>query len=271
LMARELSPSRQVVYKTVSAPGGGSRELYLHVFEPDRFDSSDQRPCCIIYHGGGWTGGKPKRMYPIAEHFRRLGMVSISVEYRLRHRERNVEVFDCVADARSAIRFVRGHADRFGIDPRKIVTVGGSAGGHLAIATALCQGIDDPNDPLDVSPVPQASVLLFPVIDTSPDGYGAAKIGERWKELSPVHLVNENVPPTIVFHGTGDTTTPFSGAKAFEAAMKRSGNQCELVVHQGGKHGYLMTDRKLFIGALERATLFLNDLKLIDQVEPSPP
>lgn len=268
-LARELSPSRLVVYKTVSVPEGGSREMYLHVLEPDHFDSSDRRPCCVVFHGGGWTGGEPRRMYPIADHFRRLGMVGISVEYRLHDRQRNVEVFDCVADARSAIRFLRKNSDGFGIDPNKIVATGGSAGGHLAIATALCRGVNDSSDPLDVSPIPQACVLLFPVIDTSPDGYGAAKIGKRWKELSPVELVDEQVPPTILFHATGDTVTPFAGAQAFEAAMTRLGNQCELVVHPGGKHGYLMSDRKLFTGALERATTFLQKLDLVGQSKPS--
>ncbi|TWT98694.1 prolyl oligopeptidase family serine peptidase [Neorhodopirellula pilleata] len=262
-MAQELSPSQLVVYKSVTNPDRGSRELYLHVFEPEGFDPSDQRPCCVIYHGGGWTGGQPQRMYPFAEHFRRLGMVSVSVEYRLHDAERGVTVFDCVADARSAMRFLRANSDRFGIDADKMTTCGGSAGGHLAIATALCEGVDDPSDPRDVSPVPQACVLLFPVIDTSPEGYGAAKIGERWEELSPVAQVSESTPPSILFHGSADTVTPLAGAIAFESAMKQRSIRCDLVVHEGGKHGYLMSDRKLLNETLDQATEFLKEMNLV--------
>ena len=69
----------------------------------------------------------------------------------------------------------------------------------------------------------------FPVIDTSQDGYGIAKIGARWREISPLHRVHPGVPPTILFHGTDDTVTPFAGAEAFRDAMLKAGNRCELV------------------------------------------
>src|SRR5439155_382516 len=127
-------------------------------------------------------------------------------------------VFDCVKDARSAVRYVRAHAGELGIDPQNIIVSGGSAGGHLAVATAIFSGVDEVGEDTSVSPVPNALVLLFPVIDTSKEGYGNAKIGERWKELSPAHNVRSGLPPTIIFHGTGDTTCPFKGAQMFHDA-----------------------------------------------------
>jgi acetyl esterase/lipase len=65
------------------------------------------------------------------------------------------------------------------------------------------------------------------------------------------------LPPTLVFHGTGDTVTPFAGAKAFHEAMRRAGNRCELDVHEGGVHGYLMRDRALFDDTLRKSDAFL--------------
>ncbi len=257
-MAAPLEPSRKVVYKTV-----GGRELYLHVFEPDSWKTNDRRGCFVVIHGGGWTGGEPRRMYPFAEHFARLGMVGISVQYRLLNAKQGTNVFDCVKDGRSAVRFVRAHAASLGIDPEKIIVSGGSAGGHVAVGTALFDGVNENNERCDVSSIPNALVLLFPVIDTSQAGYGNAKIGERWRELSPVHQVRGNVPPTLIFHGTGDTVTPFAGAKAFQQAMRQAGNRCELEIHEGGKHGYLMFDRKLYLETMRKTEIFLASLGLL--------
>lgn len=250
-----LKPTRTVVYKTV-----GGRDLQLHVFEPKGHKPTDRRACFVIIHGGGWTGGEPSRMYPFADHAAAIGMVGVSVEYRLMNKETGVTPFECVKDGRSAVRYLRAHAAELGIDPAKIVASGGSAGGHVAAATALCDGIDEPGEDVSVSSIPNALVLYFPVIDTSAEGYGNAKIGDRWQELSPLHRVKAGAPPTIIFHGTGDTVTPFAGAKQFSEAMLKLGNRCELVINEGGAHGYLMRERSLFDDALQKTDAFLASL-----------
>lgn len=257
-LAAALQPTRTLVYKTA-----GTQPLSLHVFKPAGHRPGDRRACFITIHGGGWTGGNPKRMYPFAAHYARQGLVGISVQYRLHSAQAGVRVQDCVEDARSAVRHVRAHAADFGIDPQKIIVSGGSAGGHLAVATALFDGINAAGEDTRISCAPNALVLLFPVIDTSREGYGQAKIGERWRDLSPVHQVRPGLPPTITFHGTGDTVTPFAGAKAFHEAMLRAGNRSELVVHEGGAHGYLMRDRALLDDTLKRSDTFLAALGLL--------
>lgn len=257
-LAAKLAPSRTVVYKKV-----GDRELALHVFEPAGHKATDARPCFVTIHGGGWTGGNPQRMYPFAAHYMKQGLVGISVQYRLHQAKAGVTVFDCVKDARSAIRYLRAHAQEFGIDPQKIIVSGGSAGGHLAAATALFDGVNEEGEDLSVSPRPNALVLLFPVIDCSKEGYGQAKIGDRWQEISPLHHVRAGVPPTLTFHGTGDTVTPFAGAKAFHESMQKLGNRSELVVNEGGVHGYLMRDRTLLDDTLARSDAFLASLGLL--------
>lgn len=259
-LAAPLQAAKQIVYKKV-----GDRELHLHVFQPGGWQASDKRACFITIHGGGWTGGEPKRMYPFADHYAKLGLVAISVQYRLYNPKTQTSVFDCVKDARSAVRYVRAHASELGIDPQKIIVSGGSAGGHLAAATALFDAVNEAGEDTSVSSVPQALVLLFPVIDTSKDGYGNAKIGERWQELSPAHHVHAGVPPTITFHGTGDTVTPFKGAQAFHEAMLKAGNRSELVVNEGGQHGYLMRTQPLYNECLQKSDAFLSSLGLLKQ------
>jgi acetyl esterase/lipase len=256
VLAAVLEPSRVVTYKTTP-----QKPLLLHVFEPKGFAKTDKRAAFVTIHGGGWRGGVPRRMYPFADYFAKLGMVGISVEYRLAAQKPvpgGLTPFDCVQDVKSAIRYLKTHAAEMGIDPEKIVVSGGSAGGHLAVATALFEAVNDPQDDLKVSTMPAAMVLLFPVIDISAEiGYGNALLGERWKEIDPNSHVRSGLPPTITFHGTGDTVTPFAGAEKFHQAMKAAGNESELVVHEGGKHGYLMFDRKVLDETLERSAAFL--------------
>ena len=259
-LAAPLTATREVVYKKVA-----DRELHLHIFNPEGWKATDKRACFITIHGGGWTGGEPKRMYPFADHYAKLGLVGISVQYRLYSPKTETTVFDCVKDARSAVRYVRAHAAELGVDPQKIIVSGGSAGGHLAAATAIFDGVDEAGEDTKVSPVPNALVLLFPVIDTSKEGYGNAKIGERWKELSPAHNVRASLPPTITFHGTGDTTTPFKGAQIFHEAMLKAGNRSELVVNEGGAHGYLMRTQPLYDECLSKSDAFLTLLGMMER------
>ena len=259
-ISAKIEPNRKVTYKTV-----GDRELQLHVFEPDNLKPTDRRPCFITIHGGGWTGGTPRRQYPFAKHYAELGLVSISIEYRLV--KAGSTVFDCVKDGRSAVRYIRAHASEFGLDPQKIVVNGGSAGGHVAAGTALFEGIDEAGEDVSVSSVPNAMVLYFPVIDTSVDGYGNSKIGERWKEISPLHSLTKVVPPTIIFHGTGDVTTPFKGAKAFQEAMLKSGNRCELDIAEGAVHGYLMRKHELINETLLKTDAFLISLGFLPKAK----
>ena len=183
--------------------------------------------------------------------------MGISVEYRLHNKKTGVSVFDCVKDARSSIRYIRHHARELGIDPKKIIVTGGSAGAHLAAATALFDEVNETSDDLSISTTPDVLVLYYPVIDTSLEGYGNEKIGERWKELSPVHQVRSGMPPTLVLHGTGDDVTPYAGAKRFEEKMLEAGNECQLIPFEGGRHGYFIFDLKLFKEAMQQTEAFL--------------
>ena len=253
--AAELTPDRMIVYREIAG-----RELKLHVFLPEGWKPTDRRPCFHIIHGGGWGGMDPSRMYPFAADFaRRYGMVAVAPEYRLYRPDRSVSVFDCVDDANASVRYLRTHAAELGIDPERLVVSGASAGGHLAVGTALFAGEGDAAK----ASRPNALVLLFPVIDTSKDGYGQAKIGERWRELSPMHQVRPGLPPTLTFHGTGDTTTPFAGAKAFHEKMVAAGNRSELEVNEGGVHGYLMREEALYEATISRTAEFLQSLGIL--------
>ncbi|MGC3965968.1 MAG: alpha/beta hydrolase [Pirellulales bacterium] len=258
-LAADLKPDRVITYKTA-----GDQELTMHVFEPKGKVPAGGRSCYVTIHGGGWTGGTPDRMYPFAKHFADLGMLGISLQYRLMPKGSTNTPFDCVRDGRSALRYLKTHAKELDINPDKIAVSGGSAGGHVCLATALFPGVDDPADDLTIDPTPAALVPLFPVIDTSPEGYGTAKCGPDWKQISPLHHVRTGLPPTLIFFGTADTVTPFIGAEKYLAACKKVGTPCELVIDDGGIHGYLMKDAKKYDDTMARTEQFFRTLKLLE-------
>ncbi len=256
-IAAKLEPSRFETYKTV-----GDRNLRLHVFESDEVKKTDQRPVFLVIHGGGWTGGTPRWFYPMADHFAKKGMLGISLEYRLMNEKQGTTVFDCVEDARDAVRYLRNNAQKLGIDPNRIVVAGASAGGHLAVSTSIFDTLEVDSKKKRASSRADALVLIYPVIDTSAKGYGQTKIGDRWEELSPIHNVQPKMPPTILFHGTGDRVTPYAGAAEFHRLMKENGNQCELISHPDGDHGYLIFDLELYEAGIKRIEEFLEQQKM---------
>ncbi|QDU36930.1 Acetylxylan esterase precursor [Maioricimonas rarisocia] len=225
-------PDREIVYKTTQ-----QGPLKLHVFLPEGHQATDKRPAIVFFFGGGWVGGSPSQFYPQCRHLAEQGMVAISAEYRVRSRHKTTP-FECVADGKSAIRWVRSHADELGIDPQKLAAGGGSAGGHVAAATATVPGLDDPEDDTSVSAVPDALVLFNPVYDNGPEGYGYDRVKERWQEISPMHNIREGMPPAIVFLGTKDKLIPVETGKAFEKKMENVGSHSELMLFEGAEHGF---------------------------------
>ncbi len=252
-------PDQKIVYKQVEGD-----DLELHVFHPPGWQASDSRPAIVFFFGGGWVGGAPSQFYPHAKHFAEQGMLAISAEYRTK-KSHGTDPFACIADGKSAMRWVRAHAATLGVDPDRIVAAGGSAGGHVAASTALLEGLDDPADDLSVSAMPQALVLFNPVIDTTEKGYGAEKVTGRETEASPVHHVRPGMPPTIIFHGTADTTVPFENVQRFQKLMREAGNRCELVPYEGKAHGFFnyTRDPEIYDDTIAKADSFLQDLGLL--------
>jgi acetyl esterase len=244
--------SRAVIYKTV-----GQRQLELFVFEPKGLKASDRRPCFLAIHGGGWGGGNSLWTDKFAKYFADRGMVGISLDYRLYSPKSGVSVADCVRDTRSAMRYLRTHASELGIDPEKIVVAGVSAGGHLAAATALFDGVDEAGEDISVSTRPAALFLFSAVLDTSAAGYGFKKTGKQSEELSPVLRVRPGAPATQVYHSKPDSVVPYNGAVLFTEAMQKAGNQCELITYEEGKHCVMEHDPALFKEALAKVDAFL--------------
>lgn len=221
------------VYKKVDG-----RDLRLFIVKPDDWKATDQRPALVLFHGGGWTGGAPTQFNEQATYLAKRGLVCVQVEYRL-VKDIPGPPTNCVRDAKSAMRWVRGHAAELGADAKRIGAGGGSAGGHLAAFAGMVEGNDDPVDDLKISPKAAALVLFNPVFDNGPDGgWGTARVGERYKEFSPAHNITPDDPPAIVFLGRNDTLNGVPVVERFQANMKQAGVRCETRFYDGQAHGF---------------------------------
>lgn len=230
---------RSAVYKRVD-----DRSLQLTIVNPPDWKASDRRPALVFFHGGGWTGGTPKQFSRHSEYLATRGMICLQVEYRLLDKQSKDPPLVCVQDAKSAMRWVRSHAEELGIDPHRIGAGGGSAGGHLAAFVGMVEGLDDPHDDLGVSPRADALVLFNPVFDNGPDGgWGTARVGERFQEFSPAHNVSKDDPPAIVFQGTEDKLIPVRVVERFQQNMQTAGVRCDLVLFEGQGHGFFNPGR----------------------------
>ncbi len=252
-IAETIEPTRIEVYKKTA-----EYELIIDIFEPEGHKPGDKRACAIAMHGGGWTGGQAWIFDSFAVQFAKMGMVGVSVQYRLIGKEPNVTPFECVKDGRSVMRYLKANAARLGIDPDKIVATGGSAGAHVAAGTEMFDGVDDSLDDLSISPKPAAVMLYYPVIDTSADGgYGNAKCGAEWEKISPAHNVRPGMAPIFLAATKEDKVTPYKGVERFEKAMAQAGNKYDSLIKETGVHGYFLYDLELFKEVMIRSEEFL--------------
>ena len=157
----DLPDSRAEVYKTV-----GDVKLKVYIYEPKGHKAVAKRPAIVFFFGGGWNGGTPKQFQEHCRYLASKGMVAMAADYRVASRQ-GTKPLHCARDGKSAVRWIRQNAKRLGIDPNRVASGGGSAGGHVAACTGTLPKHDEPGEDLKVSSVPNAMVLYNPVVITT--------------------------------------------------------------------------------------------------------
>jgi acetyl esterase/lipase len=232
VLSQPLTGFRTYTYKQID-----TLALKLYVKNPESFSNKRNYPVIVFFFGGGWNSGKVSQFEPHANYFSSRGMIVVLADYRVKSRHQTTP-FDAVADAKSVIRYLRQHAAVLQIDTSKVTASGGSAGGHLAAATATVPGLNDSKDDLTISCKPNALVLFNPVFDNGPSGYGNDRFGDRYLEISPMHNLKKGTPPTISFLGTKDDLIPVEAAQRYKQKMEEAGCRCDLYLYEGQKHGF---------------------------------
>jgi acetyl esterase len=240
--------------------------MRLFVFKPEGWTASDRRPALIHFYGGGFVRDVPTQAAGWAKNAAKLGLVGIAADYRVKERF-PTDATACVADARAAVHWIQVHAAELGLDPARIVVSGSSAGGHLALWTAIVRpppGCDPQESPLQK---PAALILMSPAADTSlVTGKRGERFGKNSGAYSPLQNLDVKMPPALLFHGDADPTVPYAHAVALHEALIKTGNVCEFVTMPGGGHGFTLAEWKQKAPTLIAA--FLDRQKLLPGAGP---
>ncbi|MCG3180263.1 MAG: Acetyl esterase [Phycisphaerae bacterium] len=203
----------------------------------------------LFIHGGGWSGGSRTQWKSVAEHFAGLGYLCASAGYRLAPAHHWPAQFE---DVRLAMGWLHRHAERLGVDVRRIAAAGSSAGGHLAAMLATTP----PGDDLGATPElivsdtrPAAAVCYCPVL-TLHEGDRLAEsvfrlIGAMETEAeaayaaaSPLDRLRGDEPPFLFLHGDADLTVPLEHTQRMHRRLTELAVDSELVVLPGVEHGF---------------------------------
>ena len=253
-----------MTYKTTTSKELGNAELKINIFTPESHKLTDKLPAIVFFFGGGWNGGSPSQFYPHCEYVSSRGMVAMSAEYRVKTRH-GTSPRECVKDGKSAIRWIRAHADELGIDSNKLAAGGGSAGGHVAAAMATVDNFNEVGEEQNISCRPDALVLFNPVFDNGPEGWGYDRVQEYWQDFSPMHNIDEDTPPTVVFLGTEDKLIPTATAERYKKLMNNKGRRCDLYLYKGQGHGFFnFKNEEYYVETVVEADRFLASLGYLE-------
>jgi acetyl esterase/lipase len=247
------------VYKPVEYPAGFSAQLnvvYTTVGDwQGRMDlylppsSNGPSPVVINIHGGGWNKGSKESQTGFNTFFK-AGFAVANIAYRL---SQQATAPAAIEDTRCALIYLVKNAKQLNIDVNKIVIMGGSAGGHLALMGGLL-GNDhrfDGNCPGAENIKVAAIIDKYGITDLWDWAYGpniTSKSARQWlgnkakddafiKAVSPVTYVNKNSPPTFIVHGDADPTVPYQQSVALHKKFEEMGVTTKFITIPGGLHG----------------------------------
>lgn len=201
--------------------------------------SDTLRPALVFVHGGGWRSGDKRRGYFLqgAFDYAQRGYVAISVNYRLTD---DAPFPACIEDVKTAVRWLRAHAEEYGVDPERIGAYGNSAGAHLVSLLALtspADGLEGDGPWSEFSSAIQAVCASAAPTDFAHWGKPGQRnrfeaelfrgpadtFDERLRQGSPINHVSASAPPMLLIHGEADRVVPFTQGTSLAQALIGAG------------------------------------------------
>jgi acetyl esterase len=236
----------------------GYRPLFLDLRVPKAATSDYPCPLVVWVHGGGWIHGSRRRQAPnlhrnrVIERIVEAGFAVALVDYRL---AKEAPFPAQALDLKAAVRWLRGHASEFFLDPRRFALWGESAGAHLALMASFCDRFDDERSGefRSESEAIQAVIDWYGPADlaTALSTTGAADseetgasdehpvrtllAGSTWtaENLSPLRHVRADVPPVFIAHGRDDRQVDVEQSRRFHETLIKAGATTEYLETAG--------------------------------------
>ncbi len=203
-----------------------------------------QRPLIIVIPGGSFDHLALREGEPVALAYAARGYNAAVLSYNLV--QEGVIYPDAALSGLTLLKYFKDHAEKYRIDPEKIVTIGFSAGGHVAsminvFAVNAAFGQKYHFDGLALKPA--ATILGYPLIDIDKIGF---ELTEDQRSFLPKEAilrnsavgVTEQTPPTFLFHAWDDPVVLITNALSYLTALQEKGVLCEAHLFDRGGHGY---------------------------------
>lgn len=251
-VSAEVVRERDVVYHRTEGVA-----MTFDVFKPEKPNGIG----IIKIVSGGWKSKYEKITDDYGTPYTDRGYTVFAVMHGSQPR---FKVRDIIGFMHRAVRFIRTHSDRWGIDPDRIGVTGGSAGGHLSLVLATKGGPGDPNakDPIDrASSEVQAAGVFYPPTDYlnwSESGDDCVGVGKQkpWaaafgdesqtaegrqvlgRHMSSIYHISNETAPVSIIHGDADPIVPLFQSLSFKKVAESNGVPIELTIKEGFKHGW---------------------------------
>lgn len=254
-----------IIYSQVTLRNA-NRPLKMTLLVPR---TQEAKPAIVYYPGGGFTSANHEKFIEMRMALAKAGFVVAAAEYRT--------VPDrypaLINDAKAAVRYLRAHAWKFGIDPQRIGVIGDSAGGYVAQMMGTTNGEKqfDTGDFTEVSSDVQAAVTIYGIsnlmnigegypeaiqeVHKSPavteallihgpafaDFAGESILSDPQKalEASPIGHIKQGMPPFLIMHGSADKLVSPIQSEQLYRALTEKGNQADYIEVEGAGHGDL--------------------------------
>jgi acetyl esterase/lipase len=235
-----LDAFKDIPYKTING-----QELQLDIYRKKGL--REPAPTLIFVHGGAWKKGKRQDYLPYLIDYAEKGYITVTLSYRLS----GVAKFPAAAqDVNCGIKWIKQHAEEYGIDPDRLALIGGSAGGHLSLL--LGYGGEEPLFNRDCEQGPDSSVKAIvdfygPVDLTTSYAISTEQVqsfmGSRFEQdpdmyrlASPRTFISADDPPTLIFQGTIDSLVPVSQSDSLQLWLQQAGVSNEYHRLEGWPH-----------------------------------
>lgn len=258
------------------------RDLKLDLYMPSAKPAA-ALPVVINIHGGGWVFGSREGASLTALPYMQMGFAVVNIEYRL---AKTALAPAAVEDALCALQWVGRNAARYNFDLGKVVVTGNSAGGHLALTTALIKPDSEmtnqcaANEPawsgpyLNAAPKVAAVVNWYGITDVADmlQGPNIRSYAVAWfgsmpgrmalaAQISPLTHVRPGNPAVVTVHGDADPLVPYAHATRLHKALDKASVKNELVTVKGGGHGGFSAEQQ--VDAYEKIRSFLVGLGIV--------
>jgi len=237
-----LCASAGAAKKEYSYTGMNGESHRIEAYFPDNHEPGGNAPCFVYFHGGSWVGGDLRAGSVICNYLASRGMVALTANYSMHPKEELDNLPEgeskkriCVMDGKTVIRWAKQHANELGIDPEKVVTGGGSAGGHISVLQMMDEEFNNPADPEAINTEVKAFALFCPAFTVLKK--------DRCPDVNIFNHLDKKFPPTLFFLGETDNWKKAADALIEKLAEKKS----DLEVWKGPEVGHMFFREKEWI------------------------